>query len=74
MLGCRHDHVHDASGAAPAVHDDDLDDAARLIVHRHEEAGPGGYAGVRQSGPGDRLLPRYAPEAFAFALNELAEL
>ena len=49
-------------------------DAARRIVHRHEGVGPNGYAGVRQFGTGDRLVPRFAPEAFAFALDGLAEL
>ena len=46
-------------------------DAARRVVHVHQSAGPGGYADVRRCGPDARLLPRHAPDAFAFALEDL---
>ena len=49
-------------------------DAARRIVHVHQSAGQDGYADVRQCGPDARLSPCQAPDAFAFALDDLEEL
>ncbi len=49
-------------------------DAARRFVHVHRSAGPDGYADVREYGPDARLVPRHAPDAFAFALDDLEEL
>ena len=46
-------------------------DAARRVVHVHQSAGPDGYADVRRCGPDARLVPRHAPDAFAFALEDL---
>ena len=49
-------------------------DAAHRIVHVHMGAEPGGYAEVRERGASERLMPQYAPKAFAFMLDELEEL
>ncbi len=49
-------------------------DAARRTVHRHHGAGPEGYAEVRECGASERLVPRHAPEDFAFALDTLEAL
>ena len=46
-------------------------DAARRVVHCHRDAGPQGYADVRECGAEERLVPRHAPESFAFALDGL---
>ena len=49
-------------------------DAARRVVHRHGRAMPEGYRDIDEKGSADRLLPRYAPGAFAFVLDELEML
>lgn len=49
-------------------------DAARRRVHRHVGVGPQGYADVNQCGADERLVPHHAPEAFAFALDDLEDL
>lgn len=49
-------------------------DAARRVVHRHGDAGPGGYVSTMQCGADERLVPRPAPEAFAFALDDLDDV
>ena len=46
-------------------------DAARRVVHCHEGAGPQGYTEVRECGADEHLVPRHAPEGFAFALDAL---
>ena len=49
-------------------------DAARRTMHRHDGAGPEGYARVEESDATVPLIPRHAPEAFAFALDALEQL
>ncbi len=49
-------------------------DAGRRIVHRHADVGPDGYGDIRECGSNERLTPGHAPEAFAFALDDLEEL
>lgn len=49
-------------------------DAAARIIHRHAGVTPQGYCDIDQKTATDRLVPRHAPEAFAFVLDELEEL
>ena len=49
-------------------------DAARRIVHRHLEPGAEGYVSVAVLPASERLVPAFAPDAFAFALDELEEI
>lgn len=49
-------------------------DAARRRVHRHADAGPEGYGDIREYEAHERLTPHHAPEAFAFALDDLEDL
>ena len=49
-------------------------DAARRIVHRHLGPGATGYASVDALAASESLLPAFAPEAFAFALDDLEEI
>ena len=49
-------------------------DAARRCVHRHADAGPDGYGDIREYEPRERLKPRHAPDAFAFAIDDLEDL
>ncbi len=46
-------------------------DAARRVIHRHDGLTPEGYTRIDEHGPAVRLVPRHAPDAFAFALDEL---
>ena len=49
-------------------------DAARRVIYGHDGVAPGGYPIFDEHGPGIRLVPRYAPETFAFALDWLEAL
>lgn len=49
-------------------------DARRRVVHRHADPTADGYGTIERSGPGDRLVPRHAPPAFGFAIDELETL
>ena len=49
-------------------------DAARRLVHRHAEVTPEGYAEIRTSRSDERLVPHHAPDAFAFALDDLEDV
>lgn len=49
-------------------------DAARRLVHRHRDVGADGYGTVREAPATEVLLPAYAPQDFAFALNDLEEI
>lgn len=49
-------------------------DAARRVVHRHDEATPAGYARIDELGADVRLFPRHAPADFAFALDAVDAL
>ena len=49
-------------------------DAARRIVHRHREPRVAGYAAVGVLPATERLVPTFAPEALAFALDALEEI
>ena len=49
-------------------------DAARRVIHRHDGVTAEGYTIIDEHGPAVRLVPRYAPEAFAFALDGLEAL
>jgi Uma2 family endonuclease len=49
-------------------------DAARRIVHVHLGPGHGGYAWTTVRQASDRLEPTRAPQAFAFALDDLERL
>ena len=49
-------------------------DAARRIVHRHGEVRPDSYAAIRECRADERLAPSFAPDAFAFALDDLEDL
>ena len=49
-------------------------DAARRVIHRHDGVTPDGYTIVDEHGPAVRLVPRHAPDAFAFALDALEAL
>ena len=49
-------------------------DAARRLVHRHLDRSAEGYATVGELPASERLVPAFAPEAFAFALDDLEEI
>ena len=49
-------------------------DAARRVIHRHDGVTPGGYTHLDEQGADVRLVPRHAPEDFAFALDALEAL
>ena len=49
-------------------------DAARRIVHRHRDPDASGYATLDEAPAAERLVPAFAPAAFAFALDELEEV
>lgn len=49
-------------------------DAARREVHVHVDPRADGYGAVRKYGAVERISPTFAPEAFAFALDELPEV
>ena len=49
-------------------------DAARRIVHRHRGPDAEGYATVDELPASERLVPAFAPDAFALALDELEEI
>ena len=49
-------------------------DAARRVIHRHDGATPDGYTTIDEHGSAVRLVPRHAPDAFAFALDALEAL
>jgi Uma2 family endonuclease len=49
-------------------------DAARRIVHRHREPRATSYAMINELPASERLVPAFAPAAFAFALDGLAEV
>ena len=49
-------------------------DAARRRIHRHADVGPQGYADIKEFASDERLSPRHAPGAFAFALDDLEDL
>ena len=46
-------------------------DAVRLTTRIFREAGADGYREARDFGAADRILPLFAPEAFALSLDEL---
>lgn len=46
-------------------------DVERRVVHLHADPGPGGYGSVERMPADRRLVPRHAPEALAFALDDL---
>lgn len=48
-------------------------DAARRVVHRHVAVGRDGFADVGVCGADERLTPSHAPDAFAFALDDLED-
>ncbi len=60
--------------AAFGVHELWVIDAARRVVHRHSEVRSDGYAEIRECQAVERLAPRHAPAAFAFALDDLEDL
>lgn len=49
-------------------------DAARRVIHRHNGVTPEGYTSLDEHGPDVRLVPRHAPQVFAFALDALEAL
>ena len=49
-------------------------DAARRVVHVHLGPGQGGYASIAVRQASERLEPTVAPQAFAFALDDLEPL
>ena len=49
-------------------------DAARRVIHRHDGVTPEGYTFIDEHSPAVRLVPRYAPEAFGFAVDGLEAL
>lgn len=49
-------------------------DAARRVVHRHHGLTREGYTEIDVQAADERLVPRHAPEAFAFALDALEAL
>ena len=49
-------------------------DAARRTVHRHREPDATGYARIDEGPASLRLVPAFAPAAFAFALDELEDI
>ncbi len=46
-------------------------DAVSLTARVHRDPAPDGYRETLDFAPGDRLAPRFAPEAFALQLDEL---
>ena len=46
-------------------------DAVWLTARVHRDAAPDGYREMRYCAPSDRLVPLFAPEAFALRLDEL---
>ena len=49
-------------------------DAARRRVHRHTDVASDGYTDITTCDAYERLVPRHAPDAFAFALDDLDDL
>lgn len=49
-------------------------DAARRVIHRHEDVLPDGYATITTCAANETMVPGHAPAAFAFALDGLDEV